>query len=282
MDSEQEKRMTQYLLGRLPEHEEAEMERRYLADDSLFGELLGVEDDLRDAYERGELSAPDREAFEQRLLALPRQKEKQESARALRQYLLKASSPARPLTRRVSTWDRLLRALGAQPRMVVVPALSAALAILIVGGWWLGHRSVPRPTTGPRPGQGPEAVMPTIRTGQQSGVTTFAIVLTPGLVRGSEKSKPVVIPPEASTVRLEARFEGNYPRYQALLETVEGKKVWSEGTLQAQTFPGGERIFLDLSSSLLAPGDYILTVRGLPAAGNPETVAEYAFRVVER
>jgi hypothetical protein len=30
---------------------------------------------------------------------------------------------------------------------------------------------------------------------------------------------------------------------------------------------------------LLPPGDYILTLRGLPTAGSPETVAEYAFRV---
>ena len=47
--------MQQYLLGRLPEEAEAELERRYLADDALFEELLAIEDDLRDAYVRGEL-----------------------------------------------------------------------------------------------------------------------------------------------------------------------------------------------------------------------------------
>jgi len=91
MDSEQEKQMTQYLLGQLPEHEEAEMERRYLADDALFEELLATEDDLRDAYARGELSGPERVAFEQRLLTLPRQRQKQEFARMLREYLVEAS-----------------------------------------------------------------------------------------------------------------------------------------------------------------------------------------------
>lgn len=282
MGSDQEKRMTQYLLGQLPEHEEAEMERRYLADDTLFEELLATEDDLRDAYVRGELSAPDCEAFEQRLLALPQQRQRQEFARTLRQCLLETGGPAQPLTHRESRWEWLRRALGAQRQRVLVPALSAALAVLITGGWWLQHRRVPRPTTGPVPGQVPEAQAPKLPKVHEGQTVTFAVTLAPGLVRGAEESKSVVIPPEATRVRFEARFEGDYPRYEALVETVEGRQVWSEGNLQAETFLSGKRIFLDLSSRLLAPGDYILAVRGLPASGAAETVAEYAFRVSKR
>ena len=282
MDPEQEKRMTQYLLGQLPEHEEAEMERRYLADDTLFEELLATEDDLRDAYARGELPRPDREAFEQRLLTLPRQKERQEFAWTLRQRLLKMGSPSRPLPHRASRWERLLGILRAQPRVVLVPVLSAALVILVAGGWWLRHRGVRTPAIGQVPGQVPEAQAPKLPRVEQPQATTFAVTLTPGLVRSGEGSKPVVIPPEASRVRFEARFEGDYPRYDALLQTVEGQQVWSERSLQAETFLSEKRIFLDLSRRLLAPGDYILTVRGLPAAANPETVAEYSFRVSKR
>jgi hypothetical protein len=108
----------------------------------------------------------------------------------------------------------------------------------------------------------------------------MAVVLSRGLVRGNEEgSKPLVIPPEVSQVRLEARVEVNYPRYEAELQTAESKRIWSKGDLKAQAFPGGKRILLYLSSSLLSPGDYILTLRGLPTAGSPETVAEYAFRI---
>ena len=53
MSSDQEKRMAQYLLGQLPEEDQAELERRYLADDSLFEELLAIEDDLRQ-FERAD------------------------------------------------------------------------------------------------------------------------------------------------------------------------------------------------------------------------------------
>jgi hypothetical protein len=109
----------------------------------------------------------------------------------------------------------------------------------------------------------------------------MAVVLSRGLVRGNEEgSKPLVIPPEVSQVRLEARVEVDYPRYEAVLQTAESKRIWSKGDLEAQAFPGGKRILLlYLSSSLLPHGDYILTVRGLPTPGSPETVAEYPFRV---
>ena len=111
----------------------------------------------------------------------------------------------------------------------------------------------------------------------------IAVVLSRGLVRGNEEgSKPLVIPPEVSQVRLEARVEVDYPRYEAVLQTAESKRIWSKGDLEAQAFPGGKRVLLYIPSSLLPPGDYILTLRWLPTAGSPETVAEYSFRIGKR
>ena len=280
--------MAQYLLGQLPQEEQAELERRYLADDTLFEELLAIEDDLRDAYVRGELSRPDREAFEQRLLTAPSQKQEQEFARTLCRYLGETGSRVGPLAQLVAKWKSLLRALGAQPRMVLVPALSATILLLMVGGWWLGNRSaqplqLPPAPTQTASGRAPDAAVPT-KGEQEPEARTMAVVLSRGLVRGNEEegSKPLVIPPEVSQVRLEARVEVDYPRYEAVLQTAESKRIWSKGDLEAQAFPGGKRILLYLSSSLLPPGDYILTVRGLPTAGSPETVAEYPFRIGKR
>ena len=62
-----------------------------------------------------------------------------------------------------------------------------------------------------------------------------------------------MIPPGVSRVRLEARMEVNYPHYEAVLQTAESKRIWSKGDLEAQAFPGGKRILLYLSSSLLPP-----------------------------
>jgi hypothetical protein len=89
----------------------------------------------------------------------------------------------------------------------------------------------------------------------------------------------VLIPPVTNQVRLEARVEVIYQRYEAVLQTAESKPIWSQRNLEAEEFPGGRRIFLYVSKSLLPPGDYVVTVHGLPTSGSPETVAEYSFRV---
>jgi hypothetical protein len=110
----------------------------------------------------------------------------------------------------------------------------------------------------------------------------MAFVLNRGQLRGGEESEPFVIPPDISEVRLEARVEADYPHYEAVLQTVENKQVWNERGLEAEPFPGGKRLLLHVPSNLLTPGDYILTIRGVPTNGSPETVTEYAFRVGRR
>jgi hypothetical protein len=64
-----------------------------------------------------------------------------------------------------------------------------------------------------------------------------------------------------------------------VLKTPEGTQIWSKKNLRAQPSASEKNLHLYLSSSLLAPGDYILTVRGVPTLGSAKTVAEYAFRV---
>ena len=161
---------------------------------------------------------------------------------------------------------------------ILLPVLSLSLVILMAGSWWLGRRSV-RPLQLPPASNAPSPAAPTAGE-QEPDTRTLAVVLSRGLVRGNEEgSKPLVIPPKVNQVRLEARVEVNYPHYEAVLQTAESKRIWSKGDLEAQAFPGGKRILLYVSSSLLPPGDYILTVHGLPTDGSPETVAEYSFRV---
>jgi hypothetical protein len=279
MDSDPEKRMVQYLLGQLPEQEQAELEARYLADDACFDELLATEDGLRDAYARGELSGRDREAFEQQLLATPQQRQKQEFARTLRQSAVAASVvSADGRENWLRKWKSRLQQLPSRRSNVLIPALSATFLLLVAGGWWLGYRSRHSPTSAPVETT-PHTQVPVQR--QEPEVVAF--VLTTGTARGSESgSGSLVIPPGVTRVRFEARFEGDYPEYKAVLETAENKPVWIIRNLKAQAFPGGKNIFIDTSSSLLAPGDYILTLQGLPARGAPEIAAEYAFRVAKR
>lgn len=269
--------MVKYLLRQLPEREQAELEARYLSDDACFEELLAIEDELRDAYARGELSGRDREAFDQRLLATPQQRQKQEFAQSLRQRVVEASDASADRHESwVAKWKSRCWQFATHHRIVLVPALSATFLLLVAAGLWLGYRSgrsaVSAPVATTPHTQGP------LQQQQEPGVIAF--VLTPGLVRGNEPGlASLVIPAGISRVRLQARFEGDYPEYEAMLETAENKLVWSARDLKAQASRSGKSISIDIPSSLLPRGDYILTLNGVPAMGPPETVAEYAFRV---
>jgi len=283
--------MIQYLLGQLSEQEQAELELLYLTDDALFEQLLAIEDELRDTYARGELSIVDRQAFEQRLLILPHQKEKQKFAWTLRQYLVQAGAPVGPVTHSVVKWKSLLRILEAKRWPILIPAISAALVVLVVGSWWLVRRSMQSLQNAPAttstakglPGQEPKPQPQAPTHAPEPEANTVAFVLSPGLNRGgAQESSPLVIPAGVSQVRLEARVEVDYSSYEAVLQTAESKSILRKGDLKAQVASEGKRILLDVPSSLLAPGDYILTLRGLPAAGSPETAAEYTFRVDKR
>jgi anti-sigma factor RsiW len=288
MHSDQEKRIVQYLLGQLPEQDQTELEREYLADDALFDELLAIEDDLRDAYARGELSVEDRTAFEQTLLAAPQQKEKQEFAGSLLQRLSKSHVHSFSNPGMLARGRSLFRTFIEPRRMVLIPVVSLALVLLIAGSWWLGHRRAQPVQSSNAPGATqpparPEAPVGATSQSQGPETKTLALVLTPGSVRSTEgELNSLVIPADVTQVRLEARFKGEYQRYQAVIETPEGQRTWSQGNMAADEFAGGKRVVLNLPSKLLLPNDYILTVHGLPASGNPETVAEYTFRVTKK
>ena len=280
--------MVKYLLGQLREQDQIELERGYLADDGLFEELLAIEDDLRDAYARNELSEGDRTAFEQRFLAAQQQRGKQEFARSLRQHLNKSHAQHVSITGPLANDKSRFRSFIAPRRLVLIPVVSAALVLLIAGSWWLGHRTdQPLRSSRPPGNAAPKATSNTagseLPQSEASETKTLALVLTPGSVRSTEgESKTLAIPPGVTQVRLEARFAGAYPHYQAVIQTAEGRLIWRQGNLAADEFSGGKRVFLKLPSALFSPNDYILTLGGMPASGNAETVAEYAFRVTKK
>lgn len=73
---------TRYLLGGESEAECERLEAEYFADDDAFQEMLTAEDDLIDAYARGELSTGEGRQFEQRFLTSAEGRERVQFARA--------------------------------------------------------------------------------------------------------------------------------------------------------------------------------------------------------
>ncbi len=67
------------------------------------------------------------------------------------------------------------------------------------------------------------------------------------------------------------------PSYQAILRDAGGREVWRGDGLQADN---RDTLNLALPSNKLSPGDYTLTVEGLPTGRKPIPAGRFAFRVL--
>lgn len=81
-----------YLLGMLPDDEKSKFEDVYFENEELYEELQDAEYDLIDKYVRDELSKEEREKFELHFLFIPGKREKMESAKSLKEYIMKKKS----------------------------------------------------------------------------------------------------------------------------------------------------------------------------------------------
>lgn len=137
--SQEEGRLALYLLGGLSERERERIEEAFFADDEAFEQMLIAEEELIDAYARGELSAEERGRFEAHFLASPRGRERVHFARSLadavsgaRPAQEEAAPQARPSSRRPSLFAGL-RALNPALRF----ALVAVALVAVIGIPWL-------------------------------------------------------------------------------------------------------------------------------------------------
>jgi hypothetical protein len=123
--------LVRYLLGDLPEDQQASLEKQYLAHAELFEELVIVENELADRYADGTLSRAHRSLIEERWMSDPRRARKIAFAGDLRRYVEGASHsgadvPDRFLAR---AWKAAWRAwLLFPPRKS--PAFRPLLAVL--------------------------------------------------------------------------------------------------------------------------------------------------------
>src|SRR5512143_2454891 len=76
--------LTQYLLGSLPDEDTERIDELSVTDDDVAWRLRAVENDLVDAYVRGELSAETLAKFKSSYLANPERRKRVEIADALR------------------------------------------------------------------------------------------------------------------------------------------------------------------------------------------------------
>lgn len=83
LNTNDQARIREYLLGRLSDEEQEKIEERLMVDDELFEELEISKDELIEEYSAGELSQAEHEWFERNYLASPEGRQRYTFSRAL-------------------------------------------------------------------------------------------------------------------------------------------------------------------------------------------------------
>ncbi len=298
--------MRRYLLGDLPREERGRLEESYLSDAQVFEELTAIQNDLIDAYVRGELEEGERQQFEAEYFRSPQRRQRVEFARALNQVLTAArrAAPAQP----GSLWNRILAAFSL-PRTAPRLAFSIAAILLVASISWLTLQNQ-RLRAGLRQALAAQAelrreqdtlrqhiaeleVSPNRKAPANQAASEVAQIeppvgpglrLYPGVARDAAGGQnTLVLSPTASEFHLQLMLEdAEYQTYEAVLLTSEWKEILRTKNLHSQSISGSVVISWRLPARAIESGDYVVQLIGQTAKGKRDDLESYSFRVLRR
>lgn len=110
-----------------------------------------------------------------------------------------------------------------------------------------------------------------------------SVLLTPLLTRGDTGLPNTLnIRPGTSAARLRLALKGgDYRSYVAVLQTVEGGRVWSGAGRKAEASEAGETVVVNVPAKVFRRKDYIVTLSGVTAGGETKEINEYFLTVRE-
>jgi len=269
----------QYLLGGATEEQAELLDRWSVSDDDFADRLKALENNLVDAYVRGELTGETLERFRTYYLASPLRREKVRFAETL--LPLADKRPPVPIRQaQVLSWR---------------PVLAAAACLLIAAGaYWTFEHSRPAPR--PRPdlsaaSQAPVPVAPPPTApvpaeplpAASAPLATILFVLAPP-TRGGAALPVLSLPSDAGSVTFRLELEANDSRrYRATLKDLAGNRVvWHSDERPAKVLKGVPAVVLGVPAALLRNRPYSLDLSGINGPGDDEVIGAYAFRAVRK
>ena len=289
--------LTRYLLGDSPQEEAERLDELSVADEEFAWRLSALENDLVDAYARGELSGKERERFEARYRLSARTREKVDFARGLAVAVQRSgTADAEPIAKQFS---RPKKSLGVSSLFIWTPA-AAALAMLLVAGYlFMANHRLEQQLKAARNDQRMQQLQSQLAQEQAAHATardelerlkksqsnleqlkTASLVLPPPM-RGAGRLTSLSLRPGTDLVVLFLTLESQeFPSYQATLkETATNQVVWRSSELQPQSLGEKKVVPVSLPSALLKAQNYVVELAGGPA-GHSEVVGDYVFRAV--
>ena len=131
-----ETKRVRYLLGLLSAAERERVESEYFENDDAFQEMLTTEDDLIDAYARGELAGEERRGFEKTFVSRLRGRNRVRFARAF----ARAVSGSRPVDIKLrGTWLDILKTYQLPGRLQTA-TIAAVIVFVAVFAWLINDR----------------------------------------------------------------------------------------------------------------------------------------------
>jgi len=266
--------LVQYLLGKLSEEKQAQVEDRAFADAGYRAALEAVEADLIDDYVRGELPAADRGAFESLFLASPQRRTKVEFARAL------AALPAKPVPAPARSRSGLFDLFHGWSLPFRFAVAMAALLCVAGASWFLLHDANQKaaPQVAQKQKQAPAPVAIPARTPVVASLVLFA-----GLSRAEGAGPQLVLSPDAEVVNIQIQLDDrdDYAEFRAELRTSRGEKVMTSEKLTRRKMGSGFALSFDVPASVLKAGKYELALKGQPG-GEPAEDVSYSYFTVQR
>jgi len=306
--------LVRYLLGDLPQEEAERMDEQSVTDEEFAWRVTAVENDLVDAYVRGELAGPQLALFESHYLASPNRRQKVSFARAI----LKSEGKLRPAGAKAGAVSPAALAASVSAKrsiwsMFTRPALrlqwgfaGAALAMTLVAGTLLFEvNHLRNQVTGMESERAAldkrqqetekqlgeqravnsqtQSELERLRKTQGASdiVESIAVLLMPQ-TRGAGQPVAISVPGGAAGIPARLELESDdYGEYQVTLkDPATDHGLWHSARLKVAAKGKNRLLSISLPASLLKQQTYILEVSGISSKGAASLIDSYVFRVV--
>lgn len=295
-----EREITRYLFGEMSENQAASFEIHYLADDSLFDQLMMVRQDLIDGYVRHHLDVATRERFEQSILSTSEGQNDVAFASALREKL-NQTTEVKSLGFHLFDW------LSRWPLRKL--AWAGVAVTLFVGGMWMWNKYIklpddatslkrqtseetvpnsalqttpklPSSSASPTPSLPAQIANPTPNESSKPSYNLLAINVLKGRTKSSKEDDTEIKLPSGDhrpdlTVRIFFKPVGMF--CDISLKKPDGITVVQRNVRAYQR--QGIFVRAKFPTVKLKPGNYEVIVKGIDSDDSIEKTAAYSFQI---